>query len=232
MKNKVLIIVTNQDNYPGHNTPTGLWLSELVHFWNVLEAEGFAFDIASPKGGKSPLEPKSLKGVTFDKATKGRFQDPEFMRKLDHTLPAGKARWEDYDAIYYTGGHGVMYDFKDDENLHALNRDLLENGRVVSAVCHGYCALLNSKLSNGDYLVGSRTITGFSWFEERLSGVAKKVPYNVEQEVKDRGANFKKALLPFTTHVKVDGRLVTGQNPGSATETATRTLQAITEANA
>ena len=231
MPKKIAIVVTNQSEYPGHNRPTGLWLSELVHFWDVLEPEGFEFDLVSPKGGETPLEPKSLEGVAFDRATKARYEDKAFMERLKHTLAASDVNWEDYDAVYYTGGHGVMYDFLDDEGLQALNRSLYENGRVVSAVCHGYCGLLNTKLSNGEYLIQGKTMTGFSWLEERLAGVAKKVPYNSEEEAKKRGADYKKALLPFAPHVRVHDRLITGQNPGSATQTAKRTLEVIRETN-
>ena len=227
MTKKIGIIVTNQDSYPEHNRPTGLWLSELVHFWDVLEKDGYSFDIISPKGGKIPLEPKSLEGVAFDKATKARYNDEEFMAQLDNTISAADASWERYEAIYYTGGHGVMYDFLDDENLHKLNRDMYENGRVISAVCHGYCGLLNTKLSNNEYLLKGKTITGFSWFEEKLANVAKIVPYNAEQIAKERGCNYKKAMIPLTPFVKTDGKLVTGQNPFSATLTAKKTLEVL-----
>lgn len=227
MQNRIAIVVTNQSEYAGQGRATGLWLSELVHFWNILEPAGFAFDLLSPKGGKSPLEPKSLVGRTFDRETRERFGDKDFMARLDETLPASRASWESYDAVYYTGGHGVMYDFLDDEGLHALSRDLLENGRVVAAVCHGYCALLNTKLSNGRFLIEGKTMTGFTWLEERLAGVANIVPYNAEWIAKERKSSFKKGLLPFVPHVEVDGRLITGQNPLSARKTAQRTLETI-----
>lgn len=227
MQNKIAVVVTNQDHYDGHERPTGLWLSELVHFWDVLEPAGFELELISPKGGRSPLEPKSLKGFTYDKATQRRHEDPSFMARLDDTVSASEVTWQDYDAVYYTGGHGVMYDFRGDAHLDALNRDLFENGRVVSAVCHGYCALLDTTLSGGEYLIGNKTITGFTWFEERLSGVHGLVPYNAEQVAKDRGADFDKSFVPLTSHVKVDGALVTGQNPMSATDTADKTLETI-----
>jgi putative intracellular protease/amidase len=232
MRNKIAVVVTSHGHYDGHDRATGLWLSELVHFWDVLEPAGFDFDLISPKGGKSPLEPKSLKGFTYDKATQRRHEDASFMARLDDTVPASDVSWQDYDAVYYTGGHGVMYDFRGDKYLDALSRDLFESGRVVSAVCHGYCALLDTKLSVGDYLIEYKAMTGFTWFEERLSGVHGIVPYNAEQVAKDRGANFDKGFVPLMSHVNVDGTLVTGQNPMSATETAEKTLEAIRRAAA
>lgn len=90
MRNKIAVVVTNHDQYDGHDRPTGLWLSELVHFWDVLEPAGFAFDLISPKGGKTPLEPKSLKGFTYDKATQRRHEDGSFMARLDDTVPASE----------------------------------------------------------------------------------------------------------------------------------------------
>lgn len=126
----------------------------------------------------------------------------------------------DFDAIYFTGGHAVMWDFPDDAGLQRLTRGIYERGGIVSSVCHGYCGLLNTTLSDGTLLVAGRRITGYSWVEEILAGVAKKVPYNVEQEMARRGARYEKALLPFTSNVVVDGRLVTGQNPQSAKATA------------
>lgn len=227
MKKKIAIIVTNQDNYPGYNTPTGLWLSELVHFWDIIEDDGYSFDLISPKGGKTPLEPKSLVFPMIDKATKARYNEPEFMVRLDNTLVAVNAKAQDYDAIYFTGGHGVMFDFTDDEDLQRLTRDIYEQGGVVSSVCHGYCGLLNTKLSDGNYLISGKTISGFSWLEEIIAGVKNKVPYNAEDLARKHGASFKKSILPFKGYVEIDGRLVTGQNPNSAYKTAVATMKIL-----
>lgn len=125
-----------------------------------------------------------------------------------------------YDAIYFTGGHAVMWDFPDDDGLQRMTRAIWERGGIVSAVCHGYCGLLNTKLTDGTLLVAGKRITGFSWTEEVLAGVAKKMPYDAEAEMKRRGAHYGKAFLPFVSHVVVDGRLVTCQNPFSAKATA------------
>jgi putative intracellular protease/amidase len=138
---------------------------------------------------------------------------------------AGTARPEeidpaDYDAIYFTGGHAVMFDFPDAEGLQRITRAIYERGGIVSSVCHGYCGLLNTRLSDGRLLVEGKRLTGFSWREEILAGVVKKMPYNAEVEMKRRGALYEKAFLPFVSYVVVDGRLVTGQNPWSARATA------------
>lgn len=125
-----------------------------------------------------------------------------------------------FDAIYFTGGHAVMWDFPDSEGPHAITRAIWERGGVVSSVCHAYCGLLNIKLSDGTLLVAGKRVTGFSWAEEILAGVTKKIPYNAEQEMKRRGARYEKALVPFVSYVVADGRLVTGQNPWSPKVTA------------
>ena len=130
----------------------------------------------------------------------------------------------DFDAIYFTGGHAVMWDFPDDAGLQRLTREIYERGGIVSSVCHGYCGLLNTRLSDGRLLVAGKRLTGYSWIEEVLAGVAKQVPYNSEEEMKCRGARYEKALLPFVSNVVVDGRLVTGQNPQSAKATAERVV--------
>jgi len=206
------------DSDPSH--PTGLWLSELAHAWEVFEERGFEQTIVSPNGGPSPLEPRSLKFPTYDKTAKAWHHDPARMALLENTLSPDQVDSADYDAIYFTGGHAVMYDFPDSEGLQKITREIWERGGIVSSVCHGYCGLLNTRLSDGSLLVAGRKVTGFAWQEEVLARVDKLVPYNAEEEMKNRGALYEKALIPFVSYAIVDGNLVTGQNPGSARETA------------
>ena len=142
------------------------------------------------------------------------------MALLEATLSPEEIDSSQFEAIYYTGGHAVMYDFPDNEPLQRITREIYENGGIVSSVCHGYCGLLNVRLSDGSLLIADREMTGFSWREEQLAGVDKLVPYNAEEQAKERGARYEKAKLPFVSYAVVDGNLVTGQNPGSAKETA------------
>lgn len=218
---RILLLVTNVDHYetdPAHLT--GLWLSELTHAYDLFAEHGFEQTIISPSGVKSPLEPRSLKFPNYDSSAKAWHEDPVKMALLEHTVGADEVDSADYDAIYFTGGHAVMFDFPESEGLQRLTCEIFERGGVVGAVCHGYGGLRDAKLSDGSYLVAGRNITGFSWREEKLARVDKLVPYNIEDEMKRRGANYSKALLPFVSNAVVDGRLVTGQNPGSAKETA------------
>ena len=223
MSKRVLIVVTNVDHYdidPSH--PTGLWLSELTHAWDIFEEHGFEQTIVSPAGGRSPLEPRSLKFPNYDKSAKAWHTNPERMALLETTKSPDEIDAAEYDAIYFTGGHAVMFDFPGSEGLQRITREIFERGGVVGAVCHGYCGLRDTRLSNGDYLVAGRNLTGFSWREEVLARVDKLVPYNIEAEIQERGADYTKAKLPFVSYAVVDGNLVTGQNPGSAKETATK----------
>lgn len=223
MNRRILTVVTNVDRYdadPSH--PTGLWLSELTHAYDIFEARGFEQTIVSPAGGRSPLEPRSLKFPNYDRSAKAWHDDPARMALLENTASPEQLDSADYDAIYFTGGHAVMFDFPGSEGLQRITREIFESGGVVGAVCHGYCGLLDTWLSDGSYLVAGRNLTGFSWREEVLAGVDKLVPYDVEERMKARGARYSKALLPFVSNSVVDGRLVTGQNPASAKETATR----------
>ena len=222
MSKRVLHVVTNVAHYADPSEPTGLWLSELTHAWDVFAAKGFAQRIVSPKGGRSPLEPRALKWPLLNASAKAWLADKARMKLLASTARPDEIDPADYDAIYFTGGHAVMWDFPDDDTLQSITRAIWERGGIVSSVCHGYCGLLNTKLSDGSLLVAGRRVTGFSWTEEVLAGVARRIPYNAEEEMKRRGALYEKAFLPFVSHVVVDGRLVTGQNPSSAKATAAK----------
>ncbi|MAG65653.1 MAG: type 1 glutamine amidotransferase domain-containing protein [Pseudomonadales bacterium] len=220
MSKRILMVVSNVAHYQDPSHPTGLWLSELTHAWDVFEQAGFELQLISPLGGPSPLEPRSLKWPNLDASAKRWLADDGRMAMLKNTAKAQEIDGSDYDAIYFTGGHAVMWDFPDDLALQRLSREIYERGGVVGSVCHGYCGLLNTRLSDGKRLVADRRVTGFSWLEEILAGVSGKMPYNAEQQMRERGAQYQKAWLPFVSNVVTDGRLVTGQNPQSAKATA------------
>ena len=222
MTKRILNVVTNVGHYDDPDHPTGLWLSELTHAWHVFEEAGFEQTLVSPAGGAVPLEPRALKFPNYDKTAKAWRADPARMALLESTASPDQIDSSQYDAIYFTGGHAVMYDFPGSEGLQRITREIWERGDIVSSVCHGYCGLLDTRLSDGSYLIAGRRMTGFAWTEEVLARVDKLVPYNAEERAKERGALYEKAKLPFVSYVVVDGNLVTGQNPGSAKETATK----------
>ena len=219
---KVLIVVSNTAEFEKVGYRTGLWLSELTHFWDVLEKAGLSMDIASPAGGYVPIDPESLlmpeliQMTGLKDAVNKRYEDRAFMNQLKNTQSVADADVDQYDAIYLTGGHGVMFDFANNEPLTQLIAEFYENNKIVAAVCHGPCGLLNVKLSNGNYLIKDKKLTGFSWKEEQLAKRDHAVPFRLQDELTQRGAHYEKALIPFTENVVEDGLLITGQNPKSA----------------
>lgn len=227
MTKRILHVVTNVSHYEDPSEPTGLWLSELTHAYDVFAEHGFEQRLVSPKGGASPLEPRALKWPLLDASAKAWLADPARMALLSSTAAPEDIDPAEYDAIYFTGGHAVMWDFPNSEGLQKLTRAIYERGGIVSSVCHGYCGLLNTKLSDGTALVAGKRVTGFSWNEEILAGVKKLMPYNAEEEMKRRGAKYEKALIPFVSYAVTDGRLITGQNPFSAKATAKAVAAAL-----
>jgi len=224
---KILIVVTNINVYDSGNLETGLWLSELTHLYHEAAANGYEVTIASPNGGNVPIDPESLKSFTLDKISKEYWNNPSFRELLKNSKSLAEVSAQQFDCVYLAGGHGTMYDFPNDTTLQKIIREHYETGKIVSAVCHGVGGLLNVKLSNEKYLIQDRTITGFNWFEESLAKRKKVVPFNLEAELKKRTSNYKKAFIPMTSKVEVDGNLITGQNPFSSKEIAKVVIQEL-----
>ncbi|CAM2857873.1 type 1 glutamine amidotransferase domain-containing protein [Prescottella defluvii] len=225
---RILIIVTSVGEYEKVGYRTGLWLGELTHFWDYAQRAGATLTIASIAGGAVPLDPESLShDVLADGGTGSRYADRKFMDLLDDTVSVADVSAADFDAIYLTGGHGVMFDFPDSPDLGRLLREFHEGGKIVSAVCHGPAGLLGAKLSSGEYLIAGRNVTGFSWPEEELAQRADAVPFSLQEKLEDRGAVYSFTAQPFAPHVVEDGLLVTGQNPGSARPVAEAVLRLL-----
>lgn len=217
---KILIIVTNIGFYSGNKLETGLWLSELTHIYHAAQQKGYEVTIASPEGGNVPIDPESLKAFTLDKDSKEYYNDSKFLKLLKNSKSLRDINSESYDVVYLAGGHGTMYDFPNDINIQNIVRNQYERGKIVAAICHGVSGLLNVQLSNSEYLIKGKTITSFNWTEEFLANRKKKVPFNLEANLKERGSNYKKSFVPMTSHVVVDENLITGQNPFSSKEMA------------
>ncbi|MGL5646214.1 MAG: type 1 glutamine amidotransferase domain-containing protein [Clostridium sp.] len=223
---KILVVVTNVSKYENAEVPTGLWLGEAVHFVDVMEKAGCEIDYVSPKGGYTPIDPHSLEKDFMGATDWKYYTDKAFMNKLGNTIAADQINPDDYDVIYYTGGHGVIWDFPNDTNLQDISRKIYENGGIVSAVCHGLAGLLNIKLSNGKNLVDGVKVTGFSNSEEIAVGLDKLVPYLTETELVNRGANYvsKENWAEFAVS---QDRIVTGQNPASGAAVAREVLNVL-----
>lgn len=207
--------MTNVGQYD-NGDPTGLWLSGLTTAWDRFEREGFEQDIASPRGGDVPLEPRSLKFPFRNESTKSWLNSPERMALLKNTRPLRSIDPNTYDAICLAGGHGAMFDFTHNPELHNLIASTYERGAVVASVGHGYCGILNVRLSDGSYLVNGKILTGPSWWEEKLALVSQKVPYNTEELAKERGADYIRTKKPYGATAVATNGLVTGHNNSSS----------------
>lgn len=217
---KILAVVTSTNRFAGGNLETGLWLSELTHLYHCAEKQGCEIILASPEGGNTPVDPESLKPLVLDKLSKDYWENPAFRYKLQHTKSVNQVSGELFDCVYLAGGHGAMYDFPDNAVLQSILQNHYESHKLVAAICHGVSGLLNVKLSNGEYLIKNKKLTGYSWFEETLANRKKEVPFDLEAELKKRGADYEKALIPMTSKVVIDGHLITGENPFSSKEIA------------
>lgn len=226
MRQKILVVVTSTPKYPQMNRATGLWLGEAVHFVEKVEAAGYAVDFVSPQGGYTPIDPASLGDMALPIDWEF-YQNRTFMDRLGATLRPDQVRPEDYAAVYFAGGHGVIWDFPDNAPLQKLSARIYEAGGVVSSVCHGAVGLLNIRLSDGTLMIAGKELTGFSNEEERLAKLDEHVPFLTEDELTKRGAIYRKADKPFTEFAVADGRLVTGQNPQSGAAVAEKVLSVL-----
>ncbi|WP_019770689.1 type 1 glutamine amidotransferase domain-containing protein [Streptococcus sobrinus] len=216
----ILILATNQDHYEGYDIPTGLWLGELTHFIHIMEEKGIPFKIASLKGGEIPLDPYSLSEQFMDEQTLPYYDDLRFMSELVNSQSLDKLNPEDYSAIYFAGGHGAMYDFVQDPRAAQWILAMTKMQKPVAAVCHGVAALTNQALEIDDQVfVEGKTVTGYTNAEELHVGHSDHVPFLLQDRLQRLGANFGEAG-PFQSHVQLEGRLLTGQNPQSTKELA------------
>lgn len=210
---KILVVVTSHNTLGTTGKPTGYYLSEVSHPFVALVEAGYTVDIASTAGGRAPLDPGSLDLKDAD--NKLVWETPAHRAKLDQTIKLSDVKASDYRAILYAGGHGTMWDFPKDPGVLRVTGEIYDQGGIVSAVCHGPAALIDVKLKNGQYLVAGKKIAAFSNAEETAAGVDKIVPFALESELRKRGGIYSSAPL-WQTHVVVDDRLITGQNPASA----------------
>ncbi len=226
---KILTVVTGTGRYAGKNLATGLWLSELTHIYDCATHQGYEVTIATPQGGNTPVDPQSLKPLVLDKLSRDYWNNQDFRHKLQHTQSLAEVSGQDFCCIYLAGGHGTMYDFPHQPVLQALLKKYYEANKTVAAICHGVCGLLNIRLTNGEYLIKGKRLTGYSWLEESVARRKKAVPFNLEEALKKRGAHYEKAWIPMTSKVVTEGNLITGENPFSSKEMAKVVMQYLNE---
>lgn len=209
---KVLIPVTNHATLGTTDQENGTYAPELTHVVHILKEAGIDYEVASIKGGKAPIYGQNIED---DGVNLRILEDKEFQNRVNNTASVFQLNAADYDAVFYPGGFGLLSDLATNQEFANLSAENYEKGGIVAAVCHGPAALLPIKLSNGEYLLASKSVTSFTREEEFDYGTIDNVPFLVEEALTRKAARFNK-VQPWGIFVVEDGRVITGQNPASA----------------
>lgn len=222
----ILMVLTSHDRLGDTGKKTGFWLEEFAAPYYVFKDAGAQITLASPKGGQPPLDPKSEEPDFQTEATRRFKDDKEARNALANTVPLSAIRPNDYDAVFYPGGHGPLWDLAEDKHSIALIETLYNAGKPVAAVCHAPGALRRAKGRDGGPLVKDKSVTGFANSEEEAVGLTHVVPFLVEDELKKNGGRYSKGP-DWQSYVLIDGNLITGQNPASSEEGARALLKQL-----
>ncbi|MNN17476.1 chaperone protein HchA [compost metagenome] len=221
----ILMVLTSHDQLGNTGKKTGFWLEEFAAPYYVFKDAGATLTLASPKGGHPPLDPKSDEPDAQTDATKRFNQDPEAQQALATTLKLSQVRAQAYDAVFYPGGHGPLWDLAEDRDSIGLIEALYAAGKPVAAVCHAPAVFRHTQVQ-GQPLVKGKQVTGFTNSEEDAVGLTAVVPFLVEDMLKGNGGEYSKGA-DWQPHVLTDGHLITGQNPASSEQAAQATLQLL-----
>ena len=216
---KVLMVLTSHDQLGDTGHKTGFWLEEFAVPYFVLKDAGAAVTLASPLGGQPPLDPKSDAPDAQTESTRRFKADPEAQKALASTVKLSSISPDGFDAVFYPGGHGPLWDLAEDKHSIALIQALFATGKPVAAVCHAPAVFRHTKKPDGTPLVSGKLVTGFTNTEEEAVGLTKIVPFLVGDALKANGGVYSKGP-DWSSYVRIDGTLITGQNPASSTEAA------------
>ena len=222
----VLVVLTSHAQMGDTGKPTGFFLGELTHPLEVFEKAGVPVELASIQGGEPPVDGLDL----TDKINARYWNDPAFREKLSATKKLSDLDPDEYSAVFFSGGHGTMWDFPDDTAVQKFAREIYEADSPVGAVCHGPAALVNVKLSGGSYLIAGKEVSAFTNSEEEKVGLTKVVPFLLATKLEERGAKHV-AAPDFQKQVVASGNLVTGQNPASAAGVAEKMAELLKTKN-
>ncbi|WP_404400804.1 type 1 glutamine amidotransferase domain-containing protein [Idiomarina seosinensis] len=222
----ILMVLTSHDKLGDSGNKTGFWVEEFAAPYYVFTDAGCEVTLASPAGGKPPIDPNSQAEEAQTEATKRFDHDEKLQNKLSSTCKLDEIDVDDFDAIFYPGGHGPLWDLTEDAKSIHLIEQFCSKGKPVAAVCHAPAVLLNAKTPEGDPIVLGRTVTGFSNSEEEAVGLTSVVPFLVEDELKEKGAHYRK-VDDWQAYVVQDGMFITGQNPASSEQAAERLLDVL-----
>ncbi|MEA1079904.1 type 1 glutamine amidotransferase domain-containing protein [Marinobacter qingdaonensis] len=223
---KILMVLTSHDQMGDTGHKTGFWLEEFTAPYYVFRDAGADITLASPKGGQPPVDPNSEAEDALTDTTRRFQQDAHAKESLASTKKLVDVDMNDFDAIFYPGGHGPLWDLVNDAKSVALIKTAYEQDKVIGAVCHAPAVFRDVEVKPGQNLVGGRNVTGFSNSEEEAVGLTKVVPFLLEDMLKEKTATYTRGD-DFTPHIVVDGKLITGQNPPSSEGTAKAVIQAL-----
>jgi putative intracellular protease/amidase len=223
---KILIVLTSHSELGNTGRKTGFWLEEFAAPYYVFLDSGASVTLASPRGGQPPLDPSSDEPSAQTESTRRFKQDGVAQHALANTLQLSSLTTSEFDAVFYPGGHGPLWDLANDKDSIALIQTMIAGGKPVALVCHAPGVLKDAKRRDGAPLVKGKHVTGFSDTEEQAAQLTKVVPFLVEDELKRLGGLYAKGpdWGPF---VQVDGNLITGQNPASSAPAADATLKLL-----
>ncbi|AUC16025.1 type 1 glutamine amidotransferase domain-containing protein [Tenacibaculum sp. SZ-18] len=211
---KVLFVVTSHDELGNTGEKTGFWVEEFASPYYLLADKNIDITIASPKGGQPPIDPKSELPDFQTPATERYYKDSELLEKMTKTIPLSEIKESEFDAVFYPGGHGPLWDLAEDKNSIKLIESFYNNNKPVGAVCHAPAIFKNTK-TEGKPLVNGKNVTGFSNTEEDAVQLTDVVPFLVENMLQENGGNYSKKE-DWHPYAIEDGNLITGQNPASS----------------
>ena len=223
---KILMVLTSHDELGNTGEKTGFWLEELAAPYYVFKDSGADITLASPKGGQPPLDPKSNAPDSQTNATRRFEGDAVAKAALAATARLSDLSPEDFDAVFYPGGHGPLWDLAEDPASISQIESMIAAGKPVAAVCHAPGVLRHAKSPDGKPLVRGKSVTGFANSEEEAVGLTKVVPFLVEDMLRMNGGDYSKGA-DWQCHVVVDGLLITGQNPASSEAAAQALLKGL-----
>lgn len=224
----ILMVLTSHDQLGNTGKKTGFWLEEFTAPYYVFKDAGAKITVATPKGGQPPLDPKSDAPDAQTSSTERFKKDQEAQRLLSDTVLLSSVSHEEFDAVFYPGGHGPLWDLVEDQDSLTMIQSMHAANKPVAAVCHAPGVLRDARLPNGRPLVEGKHVTGFTNAEEEAVQLTKIVPFLVEDALKKAGGKYSRGP-DWAPYVQIDGMLVTGQNPASSEEAAKAVLKLLTE---
>ncbi|MBP6576051.1 MAG: type 1 glutamine amidotransferase domain-containing protein [Chryseobacterium sp.] len=225
MNKKILIVLTSHEDLGNTGKKTGFWTEELAAPYYALADQGAEITLASPKGGQPPIDPKSEDPTAQTDATRRMAEDKDLLAQLSNTKKLSEINPADYDAVFYPGGHGPLWDLAEDATSQQLIVDFYKADKPVAFVCHAPGVLRHVKI-DGEYLVNGKNVTGFTNSEEEAVQLTDIVPFLVEDMLKENGGNYSK-IEDWSPYAVVDGKLITGQNPASSEKVAEELLKML-----